>query len=218
MQPDYNLLKLKFYSTVIADILKAIDGGSFGGAFILSFCCIDYLGKPLSILAAKNKNDKNDYKYFIKNYMGKVNNRYIDLVDHFYAIRCSLVHTYGESDASRNSNIEPQFLFGDFLNYHLTFDNNNKKINISLSDFVSELISALYLFFTNLSLLTNEWSLQLYYPQDLKGLTGRNLIKLGDQINYGTIHPFLEILNTSDDISQICVDIKNKVEEQINKH
>ena len=150
-QTDYNLLKYKFYSTVIADILKAVDGGSFGGAFILSFCCIDYLGKPLAMQGSKAKNDKNDYKNFISNYLAKVNTNYSSLHDQLYAVRCSLVHTYGESDATRTLQITPQFLFGDLLSDHLRFDTTANKLHISLSDFISELISATQLFFIGFS-------------------------------------------------------------------
>ncbi|MFN8143538.1 MAG: hypothetical protein U0073_03875 [Bacteroidia bacterium] len=119
---EINLIKYQFYSTVIADILKAVDGGSFGGAFVLSFCCIDYLGKPLTMNGIKANSGKNEYKRFISHYLTKVNKNYGGLHDQLYAIRCSLVHTYGESDASQAIKIKPQFLFGDTLFDHLRFE------------------------------------------------------------------------------------------------
>jgi hypothetical protein len=44
---DSNVCKFDFFDTAIADILRAIDGRALMGAFILSFCCIDYMGMAM---------------------------------------------------------------------------------------------------------------------------------------------------------------------------
>jgi hypothetical protein len=217
-QINENILKYQFYSTVIADILKAIEGGSFGGAFILSFCCIDYMGNPLAQGAGKAKNDKNDYKNFITDYLSEVNSKYSNLTEQLYAIRCSLVHTYGESDATRTLEIIPQFLFGDLLSNHLWFDTAENKLHISLSDFISDLILAIHLFFMRISKAKIDWLPKLYYPQNIKAFLDIQRIKNGHPIVYKSIHPFLEIFDKENDTTHIRTTIKNIIEEEIERH
>ena len=78
------------------------------------------------------------------------------------------MHTYGESDASRAKQITPQLIFGDPISYHLSFDIRDINLDISLSDFISELIAAIHLLFMRFSAINSDWSLKLYYPQNLK--------------------------------------------------
>ena len=90
---EFFLIKHRFYSTVIADILKAIQGGSYGGAFVLTFCCIDYMS--FAMQPNKEKNTSGDFKAFIRKYLVPINEKYLEYESQLYAFRCSLVHTYG---------------------------------------------------------------------------------------------------------------------------
>ena len=98
---DPNLLKHDFFDTAVADILRAIDGGCLMGSFILSLCCIDYMGMALN--PRKRRNSSADFKGFVTQYLGRVEPRYVGLKNHIWAIRNSLVHVYGESDATKRS-------------------------------------------------------------------------------------------------------------------
>src|SRR5665647_425943 len=91
-----------FFNTSVADILRALDGKSLLGSLILSFCCIDHLAQ-----ASKpgEKTNRNDYKMCVRDYLGAFNEKYKTLDDHIYAIRNSLIHSYGESDSSKKLNL-----------------------------------------------------------------------------------------------------------------
>ena len=88
---NYKICKYDFFNTAIADILRAIDGGSLMGSLILCFCCIDYMG--LALNPAK-KNTRNEFKQFVRDYFAAVNVKYQNLDTQIYAIRNSLVHSY----------------------------------------------------------------------------------------------------------------------------
>lgn len=220
MSTEYNLLKYRFYSTVVGDILKAVDGGSLGGAFILSFCCIDYLGQPIALKGGKLKSGRTEYKDFVRSYMGKVNPQYQTLGDKFYAVRCSLVHTYGESDATELLNFTPQFLPNYIAAEHLTFNSTQNKFYLVLSWLIADLIVALELFFhqelTDDNLL-QKWGQMLYYPQGLGAFMWNSRIRSGEAINYSLIHPFLAILDTETDLELIRDEIQVQVQLKIDQ-
>ena len=218
MQTEHKLLRHKFYSSIVADILKALEGGSFGGAFILSFCCIDYFSTPIALQKNKLKPDKNDFKSFISEYMAKANPKYSILHNQLYAIRCSLVHSYGESDATNKIQLIPHLLYGDDItDLHLTFE-NDRILYINLADFVSELIAAIEHFFqlNSESIILNEWYLKLYIPQNLKATFDRSMIKMGEPINYKSIHKMLEILESNATPEIIQSTLKSIIETKIN--
>jgi hypothetical protein len=208
---EHNLLKYNFYSTVIADILKAIEGGSYGGAFILSFCCIDYFSVPIAHQQGKNKTSKDDFKLFVKNYLTQVNSKYNNLHDELYAIRCSLIHSYGESDATNKIQLTPNLIFDETIsNLHLTLEKNKTILYINLSDFVSELITAIEIFFHQNSESTtlSEWSKKLYFHQNTQAIYNRNMIKNGAQVSFKSIHLYLETLDNNKTFETIHSNIK----------
>lgn len=213
------LIQHRFYSTVVADILKAIQGGSFGGAFVLSFCCIDYMGLALNPSKASNTNV--DFKNFVATYMTQVNQNYSGYEEHLYAMRCSLVHTYGESVATKKLNFTPQFRFmtSPFDYHHLTYSNTENKFTVNLSNFVSEIIIAVELFFRNNNNSFDNlklWSSKLYYPQGLAEWAERNLILQRGKLKYQNIHPFLETLDEEFDLIQNCSKIQLQIEAAMN--
>ena len=83
---DYKICKYDFFDTAIADILRAIDGGSLMGSFILSFCCIDYMGLALD---PTKKNTRSDFQSFVREYLGAINPKYQTLQKIFVTSLCS---------------------------------------------------------------------------------------------------------------------------------
>ncbi len=112
--PD--ICKFDFFDTAVADVLRTIDGRSLMGAFILSFCCIDYMG--MAIDPGKDKNTSREFKAFVTDYMGEVQAKYKDLAGHIWATRNSLIHVYGTSKATKDLRIGTMFC-QDCPNSHL---------------------------------------------------------------------------------------------------
>lgn len=218
----YYSIKYRFYSTAVADILKAIQGGSYGGAFVLTFCCIDYMGLALH---PDRENTREDFKEFINSYLTKVNPDYKNLAESLYAIRCSLVHSYGESNASKKTKITPQFRYDIALlsNSHLNIlfqESSNNKLEIYLSDFVSEVIASVELFFREQMSNTNDlriWGDKLFYPQGQKQAERAISIKKGESINHSLIHPFLLTFDIEKNLLKNKIAIKTEIEKIMNK-
>lgn len=141
----FNYLKVDFYSATIKNILNCCAVGMYMPALILTLCCIDYMSIPLS----ENKsNSRNTFKQFLNDYMSSTNVIYKnkDIQETIYAIRCSLVHTFGEADSLKKLNLIPSFEVGN-MSYkkHLNiFFDKNKNANcilISIFNFISETIN-----------------------------------------------------------------------------
>lgn len=210
------LNKHRFYSMVIADILKAVQGKSYGGAFILAFCSIDYMGMAMKPYKAKNTPD--DYKDFIKKYMVGINPIYDGLDDILYAIRCSLVHVYGESAATKDGDIIPKFN----MNREIHLKREDNIIHLSLSNFVAEVIVAIEVFFReyDISLYSNNitiWGNKLYYPESINSEIEISKVIENRKIVFNNIHPFLSILDTNKLPKECYEDIRNKIELEISK-
>ncbi len=145
---ELSLIKYRFYSNVISDILKAIECDALGASFVLSFCCIDYMG--VAMQPNKIKNTKQDFIAFINEFMNKINSDYFKYADNLYACRCALIHTYGQSDATKKLNFTPNFTtdtppFDEHLVYYSL--ENERKFHVNLSALVSDLIISIELFF-----------------------------------------------------------------------
>ncbi len=143
---EYNIMKFDFFDTAVADIIRAIEGRSLMGAFILSFCCIDYMGMGLN--PDNEKNTSGDFKDFLRNYMVKLDNRYADLADELWAVRNSLIHTYGQSSATKRANLGISF-HHEVPQMHLRVNRRGQysQIHFNLPDFVSDLVSAIEIYF-----------------------------------------------------------------------
>lgn len=95
METKNNLQQLKksFFNTAIADIPRAIEGGSIIGAYILTFCLIDYMGW------IEYGGGPRSFNRWVAQRMGPIQNhyQYDEIVSELYSVRCGLIHTYGPS-------------------------------------------------------------------------------------------------------------------------
>lgn len=193
---DYKICKYDFFNTAIADILRAIDGGSLVGSLILCFCSIDYMGLALD---PTKKNTRADFKKFVGEYMGVINPRYVQRDGDIYAVRNSLVHSYGESDATEDlkldyhlSHLHPEL--------HLTIQKNNerRRLFINLPNFVAELIGAVEKYFRdnfgNDELLKN-WYYKLLIIQGADASLERLMIIKNAKFIHANSHTVLKVLD-----------------------
>lgn len=132
--------KMKIFTYIVGDILKTIKGGALMGAFIQSFCLVDYL----SAIAKLADNDSINENYI------KLIEKYLDQYDaeKIYAIRCGLVHTYGQSDRMKKSNLSGYSFQHKNPENHRRYENNVYWLN--LSNFVFDIIKAAFQFFHEL--------------------------------------------------------------------
>ena len=195
-------LKLDFYYCIIQDLLGTLDFGFHMSAMILSCCCIDYMSVPIA-LATSEINTNKHFKKFISLYMSASNAKYLDteLQNEIYAIRCSLVHTYGEANAITRLNITPLFQVASFPN-HLEKhkdENGNEILYISIPHFIAEVVTGVEKFFrenSDINLLNN-WYKKLLV---ITGINGA-FIKLGyantKKIIHSQIHPFISCFDST---------------------
>lgn len=173
--------KRNFFNLVIADILRAIRGGSLTGAFILTLCSIDYLAWIQSGKSPRKKGRAKDigkkYKDWISQNLRPVNPNYTeDISDNMWAIRNSLLHTYGPNDS------DVDFV----LNYKASIIHLKKygnTLHLNLPDFVAEVIvgSSIY------------WDALIEF---LAGMSDKNIEELQKKIeHYEKIVAQLRIMN-----------------------
>ncbi len=199
----------RFFDTSIADILRAIDGKSLMGSMILSFCCIDHLAQ-----ASKPglKTDREDYKNYVRNYLGKINPKYCDLDNHIYAIRNSLIHSYGESESSKKLNLGFLFSTNEFVSSHLSVKVSEELnlLQIDLPSFISEIICSAHIFFKDnwnnheLLFIWNEKLIQIYTKQNQYKLLGES-------------HHHLQYFDSMDDLAEIQISIISSLRSQLMK-
>lgn len=126
----------RFFRGPIRDILRAVDGNSQLGAFILAIITVDYLTyfyKPGRPIEHHGKYFKAIFDYFIK-----INPQYsqqnVDIKDVFWNIRNKLVHAYGTFGGAKY-----EFSLSHQTNYpHLKYADGRFQINTT--SFISELI------------------------------------------------------------------------------
>lgn len=137
---DTEEIKNSYFGTVLSDILRAIEGGSLMGAFVLSFCSIDYLAqlrqRVFPVVGAS-------YGDIYRNHV--IGSKYLkrslkpSIPDYLWAIRCALVHSYGKVD---NKKITPHFTHNN-SQHHLTIKRGRSKkptVTINLDDLVTDII------------------------------------------------------------------------------
>ena len=210
------ILKFDFFDTAVADIFRAIDGGSTMGAFILSFCCIDYMGAAFD---PRNKSTRKDFKKFVREYMGAINSKYQSLENEIYAIRNSLVHTYGQSEATDDLNISPSF---SHLHpeYHLQIQREDDRnvMGLNLPEFVGELVAAVEMFFRlNVGLNENSviWKLKLFSIQNVEAITNRESMLYTETPPHSKSHRYFKILeqNPPVDLGTLNLTIQNLIRQ-----
>lgn len=115
--PDIDYLKRNFFNTAIADIYRAIDGKSLVGAFILTFCLIDYL------TWIEMGDIKFGFNLWIKKRLLPQNIFYSEKDEELYSVRNGLVHSYGPS----NKILKQEF--AGYLLHHCQPSDHLQKIN-----------------------------------------------------------------------------------------
>ncbi|MGC4034442.1 MAG: hypothetical protein QM764_00680 [Chitinophagaceae bacterium] len=187
------------------------------GAFILSFCCVDYMGAAYN---PRKKNTRVEFKRFVKEYMGSINNRYQVLSNEIYAIRNSLIHSYGRSVATDEINLQPTFshLYSDL---HLkTFKQEDQSIIIvlNLPEFVGELVAAIEKYFReNIGLNENSviWQLKLFSVQNQETIKNRESMLTSNIPRHALSHRFFSILE-QDPPAELSI-IKKSIQDSILK-
>lgn len=194
---SYELCKHDFLDAVVADIFRSIQGRAFGGAFVQCFCAIDYMG--LAMNPALVKNTSAEFQSFVSKYLTVANPAYSNLQDELWAVRNSLIHTYGQSMATRNRNVSLRFTAEEPGN-HLSVVASplgSKTFHLNLPDFVGELVTGIELFFKssvqNLSSLET-WHSQLLLIRSLDSAAARLAVHTGG-LKHGVIHPWLSALD-----------------------
>jgi hypothetical protein len=86
--------KRNFFHTAIADIYRAIDGKSYRGSFILTFCLIDYL---TWLEFGHTAELRNNYIKWVEKRLVPINILYTNKGDELNSVSCALIHTYGPS-------------------------------------------------------------------------------------------------------------------------
>ena len=158
---EIKINKMKIFSYVVDNILRTIRGRAYLGAFIQSFCFIDYL----ATIGRFAKNDKigDNYIEFVKKYLDKYAPKKL------YAIRCALIHTFGMAKAMTSANLNGYRFTHKNPENHLKLDRGVYFLN--LSNFVFDIIKACYIFFSDLE-NKNEMDLREYNNR------ARNLISV----------------------------------------
>jgi hypothetical protein len=201
--PKLIYFKVDYYCTIIREILNDCVVNSHISALILAMCCIDYMGIPLS---NNTKNTKDNFKQFLNDFMSFANQKYSqsDIQDMVYATRCSVIHTFGESDAMEKLGIKPFFVYGNRLEKeHLnTFNDNGKEFHISISHFVSEVIAGVEKFFrenTDHSLFI-EWYKKMIIVDGYGSPMNKLTCVKNNKITYKNIHKVISVLDDNQNI------------------
>lgn len=191
----FNYLKADFYSAILREILNCYVTEQYMSSLIVTLCCIDYMGIPLS---GNKKNTSIHFKKFLEQYMSVVNFKYNDnnIQEIIYAIRCSLIHSFGEADALIKNNVTPIFEVGCRDSIHLMLDKDNTgkdRIHISIPHLISETIAGVEKFFREMTdtVLLKEWYSRLYVIGGVGGTINKLLTVSKNTIIYKNIHNFL---------------------------
>ena len=153
--------------------------------------------------------------------MSEANDNYLDTTvqDIIYAIRCSLVHSFGDADALQRINIIPIFEVGSDDSEHLLREKDEKGndiIRVSVFHFISETIAGVEKFFrevTDATILA-EWYRRLYILGGVAGPLNKLQTVPNGSIVYKNIHPLLDKLDdTNSSIKEISENIKSRLFE-----
>ncbi len=135
--PNIHSFKRNFFNTAVADIYRAIDGGSLIGAFILSFCLIDHM------TWIEFGDEKMGFNKWIKKRLLPLNIFYSEKDEELYSVRNGLVHTYGPSREILKQKFEGYQLLNCSPAMHLQKVNNNV-IKICLYSLLTEIVFAVH--------------------------------------------------------------------------
>jgi hypothetical protein len=131
-------IKLNFFNGPIADIYRALDGNSIVGAFVLTFCLIDYL------TWIEFEDEKQGYNKWIDKRL--LNICYRHKAEELYSVRCGLIHTYGPSKKILNQQFMGYHLLSCDPGLHLQRINNNI-LKICLYSLLTDVVYAAHTMF-----------------------------------------------------------------------
>jgi len=182
--------KKNFFNTAIADIYRSLDGKSHIGAFVLTFCLIDYL---TWLEIGHTENQKHHFCKWVKKRLAPLYFPYTSQAEELYSVRCALVHTYGPSKDIINKTFDGYELNVEHVGMHLQKVNNNI-LKLCLYSLLTDTIYAAHLFF-----------------EELKQNKSSEIVKrLNDQIKiiginppeyFKEMHRALSIFDNNDEIS-----------------
>lgn len=147
------LLWNSLHDMAFKDIIRASEGNSKMGAFILSSCFIEYLAG----FRYGKETTSNDYKNFIKSYLPMYDGEKL-----YKDLRCKLVHNYSEGGSYMFTDNRPTFHFKKLT---------DGKLLLNLENFINDIENAMDFYFSELR--TESKLFQLAYKRYLKlGLIG----------------------------------------------
>ena len=165
-----------------------------------------------------SKNTGNEFQEYVRDYLGAANDLYYERDKELWIVRNSLIHVYGESDASKKDNLI--FHFGhQYPENHLKLlDNKQKEIWFNLPNFIGELVASVEYFFR--SNIHNDDQLKEWYRKllTIQGALGYLDLLIGTedkQIRHSNSHKLFSILDTKPKPSIKM--IANTVSERLNK-
>jgi hypothetical protein len=145
MSDYFRILKHCFFDTAIADIYRAIRGGSLLGAFVQSMCTIDamaYLGN-----LAPEKATRANFEKWVQDWMVPLDRDCRP--DVLYALRCGLVHTYGYADRMEKLGIKGFSYVHDCPDLHWVQSSPDVYV-MNLESHVAEVTVGAWYFFESL--------------------------------------------------------------------
>jgi|SRR3989304_7857347 len=182
-----NIAKMKIFTYVIGDILKSISGGALMGAFIQSFCLIDYL----SAIARLTNNDAigDNYEKFVECYFKDYDQKKL------YAIRCGLVHTYGQSRSMESADLDGYTFQHKNPANHRKYDKRIYWLN--LSNFIFDVIIATHNLFSGFEQKANKGEKIPEIERANKIILVWGPLGAVVSYNYGMIDPILSCLDST---------------------
>lgn len=141
----FDILKKCFFDTAIADIYRAIRGGSLIGAFTLSMCSVDAMAYLSDALP--DKGNRENFEKWIQDWVTPLNSKCRPEV--LYAVRCGLVHTYGYAERMKVIGIQGFSLTHNHPAQHWTQPKPDVVV-LNLDSLVAEITIAAYNFFEQL--------------------------------------------------------------------
>ena len=142
----FGILKQCFFDTAIADIYRAMRGGSLIGAFTLSMCSIDAMAYLADTLPGEGIR-KNFEKWTQDWITTPLNSKCSP--ETLYAVRCGLVHTYGYAERMKAIGIQGFSLTHNHPDQHWSHPKPDTVV-LNLDSLVAEVTVAAYDFFGQL--------------------------------------------------------------------
>ncbi|HLY00916.1 MAG TPA: hypothetical protein VKR56_00315 [Candidatus Cybelea sp.] len=137
------VLRKRFMHTAVADILRAAGGGALPASATLALCTLDYL----AYLSKRAGGNSENYQRLVEDYIVPINSLYRP--NEIYAWRCSMVHTYAESDAMLAADLGGYLMRHHDPGFHLS-SWRPRTLSINVDTFVADVVWAAHRFFLDL--------------------------------------------------------------------